>query len=76
MGFLAFHHVRPFADGGPPTEENIELRCRAHNGYEAELDFGLRNRSGVSEPRGIYQVNRSQLDPPVQIDRRSRTDFG
>jgi len=40
MGFLAFHHVRPFADGGPPTEENIELRCRAHNQYEADLFFG------------------------------------
>jgi hypothetical protein len=26
-GFLEFHHVRPYADGGPATE-NIELRCR------------------------------------------------
>jgi hypothetical protein len=39
-GFLEFHHVRPFAGGGPPTEENIELRCRAHNQYEADLFFG------------------------------------
>jgi hypothetical protein len=45
-GFLEFHHVRPFADGGPATTENIELRCRAHNAYEAELDFGSeRHRS-------------------------------
>jgi HNH endonuclease len=40
--FLEFHHVVPFARGGPPTEDNIELRCRAHNGFEAELDFGRR----------------------------------
>lgn len=39
-GRLEFHHVRPFAEGGPATVENIELRCRAHNAYEAELAFG------------------------------------
>jgi hypothetical protein len=39
-GFLEFHHVAPFAAGGPATTENIQLRCRAHNGYEAELFFG------------------------------------
>jgi 5-methylcytosine-specific restriction endonuclease McrA len=37
---LEFHHVRPFADGGEATVENIELRCRAHNQYEARLYFG------------------------------------
>jgi hypothetical protein len=39
-GFLEFHHVIPFAAGGPATTENIQLRCRGHNGYEAELFFG------------------------------------
>jgi hypothetical protein len=39
-GFLEVHHVIPFADGGPTTAENLELRCRAHNGYEAERHFG------------------------------------
>jgi hypothetical protein len=39
-GLLEFHHVVPFAAGGPSTTENIQLRCRAHNGYEAELFFG------------------------------------
>jgi hypothetical protein len=39
-GFLEFHHVVPFAAGGPATTENIQLRCWAHNGYEAELFFG------------------------------------
>ena len=36
-GFLEFHHVTPFALGGPSTIENLELRCRAHNQYEAEI---------------------------------------
>ncbi len=30
----------PFADEGPPTSVNLELRCRAHNAYEAQLWFG------------------------------------
>jgi len=37
--FIEFHHVEPFAAGGPPTSENIQLRCRAHNSYEAQLYF-------------------------------------
>jgi hypothetical protein len=37
---LEFHHVVPYAAGGEATEDNIELRCRAHNSYEAQLDFG------------------------------------
>jgi 5-methylcytosine-specific restriction endonuclease McrA len=39
-GFLEFHHVEPYSAGGKATVDNIELRCRAHNGYEAELRFG------------------------------------
>jgi len=39
-GFLEFHHVRPFAVGGEATVENIQLRCRAHNAYEADLYYG------------------------------------
>lgn len=40
MGLLEFHHVEPFAEGGAATVENIQLRCRAHNLYEAVLWFG------------------------------------
>jgi 5-methylcytosine-specific restriction endonuclease McrA len=39
-GFLELHHVVPFAMGGEATIANIELRCRAHNAYEAEQVFG------------------------------------
>ena len=31
---VEFHHVQPYAVGGEATEKNIELRCRAHNGFE------------------------------------------
>jgi hypothetical protein len=42
--FLEFHHIRPYALGGPTSTENISLRCRRHNQYEAELVFGPRTR--------------------------------
>jgi len=38
--FLEFHHVEPYAAGGAATADNIQLRCRAHNQYEASLVFG------------------------------------
>ncbi|MEY4547458.1 MAG: hypothetical protein RL685_3653 [Pseudomonadota bacterium] len=37
---LEFHHVQAYARGGPNTEENVALRCRAHNALAAEGDFG------------------------------------
>jgi len=42
-GWLEFHHVVPYARGGQATVENITLRCRAHNQYEAILDFAPRD---------------------------------
>ena len=48
---LEYHHEQPYARGGPPTVENLSLRCKRHNQYEAILDFGtehmaLFSRSG------------------------------
>jgi 5-methylcytosine-specific restriction endonuclease McrA len=40
--FLEYHHVVPYAVGGEATVENIQLRCRAHNGFEAEVVSGRR----------------------------------
>ena len=43
-GRLEFHHLIPFAHGGPATVENIALRCRAHNSGESEQLFGAWQR--------------------------------
>jgi hypothetical protein len=52
-GFLEFHHVMPRAAGGRATVENIELRCRVHNGTEVDLFFGPGKRYGaVDAARG------------------------
>jgi hypothetical protein len=48
-GFLEFHHRVPFADGGETAAGNIELRCRSHNTYEAEIWSGPRPPTSVIE---------------------------
>jgi hypothetical protein len=49
--YLEFHHIRPFANGGEATVENISLRCRRHNAYEAELVFGRYDPSVGRKPQ-------------------------
>jgi hypothetical protein len=39
---VEFHHRAPYARGGTHEIDNIELRCRAHNQYEADLEYGAR----------------------------------
>jgi hypothetical protein len=48
-GLLQFHHVVPYARGGRAVVDNIELRCAAHNAYEAEVCFGPRAPAAVRE---------------------------
>jgi hypothetical protein len=38
--FIEFHHRQNFAWGGTHEPANLELRCRVHNAYQAELDYG------------------------------------
>jgi 5-methylcytosine-specific restriction endonuclease McrA len=38
---VEFHHRIPYARGGTHDVGNIELRCRGHNQYEAELEYGV-----------------------------------
>ena len=57
---LEFHHIHPYGRGGDHNPSNICLRCRAHNLYQAELDYGkevmdrYRSSGQVSEPAAIY----------------------
>jgi hypothetical protein len=51
-GFLEFHHVVPYARGGATTSENLELRCRTHNAYQAAQDFALLRSGSASEKGG------------------------
>ena len=59
--FLEFHHVEPYATGGGASVANIQLRCRAHNAYEARLFFG---NGVVRESRTAWGANsfRNEFD--------------
>jgi 5-methylcytosine-specific restriction endonuclease McrA len=41
--FLEFHHQVPWARNRQHAASNIHLRCRSHNQYAAELDFGVQH---------------------------------
>jgi hypothetical protein len=43
--FLEYHHVVPHPVGGEAAIVNIQLRRRAHNGYEADVFFGVDRRN-------------------------------
>ena len=76
--FLEFHHIRPYALGGQATVDNISLRCRRHNQYEAELVFGPRGTSLVRETSGLCLGRLSLMwdDVPDSLHRHSRTERG
>ena len=58
--FLEYHHIIPFAWGGETTIDNLELRCRTHNGYEGELLFGRVLRKNGVKARSVLQAARSR----------------
>jgi hypothetical protein len=63
-GFLEFHHVIPYAMGGETTVDNIQLRCRAHNEYEADLFYGAgRHDDGGEVVRETPARYGTQLGP-------------
>jgi hypothetical protein len=54
---LEFHHGDPFGRGGDHRVANVRLLCAAHNGFQAELDYGAafmaaRRRRGGREDGG------------------------
>ena len=59
--FLEFHHVEAYGRGGETTVENLSLRCREHNVYEAELLFGAWEPGAVREPMAMYSTCSGRL---------------
>ena len=72
---LEFAHLQPWAKGGDHSASNISLRCRAHNAYEAERDYGAhfierkrqqRSSLVVREPGARYRLR--AIDPsPLKL---------
>jgi hypothetical protein len=62
---LELHHRVPFADGGPATIANLELRCAAHNRYESEIH--------VARCAGAAGFDDEGRNPPVSSAHRTRS---
>ena len=60
---LQFDHIVPVAHGGESTVANVRLRCRAHNQYAAEQEFG----------RDFMRWKREQAAERDAARRRART---
>jgi 5-methylcytosine-specific restriction endonuclease McrA len=67
--FLEYHHVVPFAAGGETTAKNLELRCRAHNQYDAEQYFGPLHVPLVREDRAVFGVIANSFLAWNELDR-------
>ena len=48
---LEFHHRHPYGYGGDHSVENVQLACRTHNRYLAEIDYGKRRAGTRPGPR-------------------------
>jgi hypothetical protein len=62
--FLEFHHLDNWGRGADHDPERMELRCRAHNQYQAALDYGekliaaRRNGDRARERTALYRNRR------------------
>jgi len=69
--FLQFHHLKPYAVGGRATVDNIQLRCRAHNRYEADLFYGPLRREGSARLPVPERVTKPPVPERVYAEVRS-----
>jgi hypothetical protein len=67
--FLEYDHVNPVARGGRASLENIRLRCRAHNQFEAGRAFGHGFMHLKRKPLERPRVGASTSDAPAERDR-------
>jgi 5-methylcytosine-specific restriction endonuclease McrA len=68
--FLQYHHIIPWALGGRATIDNISLRCRSHNQYEADLVFGPQPRRADRNGRRDISSGASvttNVRPPASV---------
>jgi len=76
---LEFHHHDPFGRGGGHDPDTISLRCRTHNAYLAERDYGKevmdryrRRDDRVSEPEPAYSFQKLKATArPPRLHSRS-----
>ncbi len=64
---VEFHHLTPFARGGEHSVEEITLRCRGHNAFQAELDYGEAHiKRRIHQQRARSRHRRTERDRVVR----------
>ncbi len=71
--FIEYDHIDPVARGGQSTVDNLRLRCRAHNQYEAERVFGESFMDQKREAARSAVVSRAQAPA---VESRARAEAG
>jgi hypothetical protein len=73
-GGLEFHHIVPFAKGGPTTVENLRLQCRVHNAFEGHQVFGDWRRRDRAKQAARHELRpdgvHSDAPPPPTAPRQ------
>ncbi len=64
-GQLEYHHVTPFALHPDHAPDKITLRCRAHNVYQAELDFGPETMKRYHKGSSRARERQAPYGPPA-----------
>jgi hypothetical protein len=67
---LEFHHIQAFGFGGPPTEKNIVLFCRAHNALMAERDYSCEHIQRCIQASQTARTQGSAAKPRAQATTR------
>jgi 5-methylcytosine-specific restriction endonuclease McrA len=62
---LEYDHVVPVARGGQATVENLRMRCRGHNQFEAERTFG---REFMKQKRAAAKAERAAAEARKPFD--------
>jgi hypothetical protein len=70
--FLEFDHALPVARGGQSTIGNLRLRCRAHNQYAAEQDYGSAFMERSGPKRSVREARRRERSGPGSPERKPR----
>ena len=69
---LEFHHIDNFAQGADHTPDRLELRCRAHNAYQAVLDYGEAFMEAARSGRDRAREPCQTFGPPASDSSRRR----
>ncbi|MEE8311105.1 MAG: hypothetical protein V3R77_02530, partial [Candidatus Binatia bacterium] len=75
---MEYHHDRPYGKGGQHEASSIVLRCRAHNRYQADLDFGrefMRDKRGSNSPHSARNVRGPLVRAEMRRHRREWKRF-